>query len=348
MIRLLSLVAFLLCTCAAFAQPQRDFSKVEEAARQTVEVLGLPGAGLMIIEGDTVIYEKYFGTYDKYTKVALASATKWLSGATMVALEERGKLDLDDSVAKYVPAFNHGDHAKITLRQCFNHTSGLPGEAIQAERPRQSLEDAAAIIAKIDLKSAPGTEFMYGGLSMRLAGRCAEVAAGKPWRESFEELIARPLQMKETTYGRLELGSPNLGGGGQSTLPEYGRFVTMLLNDGMYGSVQVLSKESVKELIADKSGGVPIARRSAGWRSGKATSSYAVGCWVERKTEAGETITASSPGLFGFTPYINVEKKVGVIWMIEDREQQRKKQKGKLPDLRGAIGEAIGVELWSD
>ena len=88
----------------------------------------------------------------------------------------------------------------------------------------------------------------------------------------------------------------------------------------------------------------PIGRASVGRRAGDGKARYGVGCWVEGKDEAGETVTASSPGAFGFVPAVNMERGVGFVWMIEDKGRNRKKAKD-LPDMAKVIRETIKAEL---
>jgi hypothetical protein len=68
---------------------------------------------------------------------------------------------------------------------------------------------------------------------------------------------------------------------------------------------------------------------------------------VEGKDEQGETVTASSPGAFGFVPAVNMERGVGFIWMIEDKGRNRKKAKD-LPDMVKVIRETIKAQLGTE
>jgi CubicO group peptidase (beta-lactamase class C family) len=183
---------------------------------------------------------------------------------------------------------------------------------------------------------------------MRVAGACAEVAAGKKWRELFDDAIGKPVGMSSTRWGRLELSqNPSPAGGASSTLRDYGRFLAMVLGRGEVDGVRVLSEAGVAELLRDQTGGVPIGRASVGRRGGDGKASYGVGCWVEGKDEQGETVTASSPGAFGFVPAVNMERGVGFIWMIEDKGRNRKKAKD-LPDMVKVIRETIKAQLGTE
>ena len=56
-------------------------------------------------------------------------------------------------------------------------------------------------MAEVELVAEPGAEFRYGGLSMQVAGRIAEVVSGKSWAKLFEERITGPCEMPNTRYG---------------------------------------------------------------------------------------------------------------------------------------------------
>lgn len=57
-----------------------------------------------------------------------------------------------------------------------------------------------AEILPLDTVFTPGTRFEYGGLAMQVAGRMAEVAAGKEFETLFQQLIAAPLGMRHSHF----------------------------------------------------------------------------------------------------------------------------------------------------
>src|SRR5262245_53191613 len=61
-----------------------DFSEVTALAQGLVDSKHLDGASMMVIKDGQVIYEQYFGGYDANTTVPIASASKWLSAATLM------------------------------------------------------------------------------------------------------------------------------------------------------------------------------------------------------------------------------------------------------------------------
>ena len=58
------------------------------------------------------------------TKFMVGSITKQFTALSIMQLEERGLLNVNDKIDKYIPNFPHGK--EITIRQLLSHTSGLP------------------------------------------------------------------------------------------------------------------------------------------------------------------------------------------------------------------------------
>lgn len=149
------------------------------------------------------------------------------------------------------------------------------------------LAEAVRRVATAPLNHQPGTTFHYG-LSIDVLGRLVEVLSGKPLDQFFEERIFRPLGMKDTAFFVPEekwkrlamLYAPKKGGGGGvepyvgpaqdnykrkptlllggagsvSTLDDYARFVSMLLNDGELDGVRILGRKSVELMRSDHLG----------------------------------------------------------------------------------------------
>jgi len=95
-----------------------------------------PGAVVLVGRGNDIVYWKAFGhkivepveePMDKDTVFDLASLTKPLATAvSIMILTDRKKLDLDDYVGKYLPAFACNGKERVRIRDLLTHTSGLP------------------------------------------------------------------------------------------------------------------------------------------------------------------------------------------------------------------------------
>ena len=195
----------------------------------------IPGAALRLAKGEQVLYERYFGTYSASTVVPIASASKLLSAASVMTLVDAGVLDLDAPVSAALPAFS-GAKGGMTLRQMFSHTSGLPGGLdypVLADKTITLAQAVDQIACCIPLAAAPGSQFAYGGLSMQVAGRIAEVADGQLWDVLFAQRLAGPLGLTHTDYdGFGPTDNPRIAGGARSSLDDYGRLLEMLIGKG--------------------------------------------------------------------------------------------------------------------
>jgi CubicO group peptidase (beta-lactamase class C family) len=155
------------------------------------------------------------------------------------------------------------------------------------------LADMVKRLATAPLNHEPGTTFHYG-LSIDVLGRLVEVTSGKPLDQFFQERIFGPLGMKDTAFfvpeekwnrlavlwtpkkgGGIDrfMGGPQdnykkkptllLGGAGTvSTLDDYARFVTMLLNNGELDGVRILGRKSVELMRSDHLGSLAHGDKS--------------------------------------------------------------------------------------
>jgi CubicO group peptidase (beta-lactamase class C family) len=297
-----------------------DFTIVDRILEQAAPQLG--GCALILIKDEKVIYRKAFGRYAAEKVVPVASASKWLSGALIMVLVDEGKLSLDDPVSKYLPEFA-GDKASITVRHLFAHTSGLPPEAPCRNDKRTTLELCANDIARLRRRTAPGEEFYYGGASMHVGGRVAEVVSGKAWNALFIEKIAAPLGMTETdflAYG--QTSNPRPAGDARSSADDYARFLQMILSGGSFNGKRILSAESVVEMHKDQAGGARIKytiyEKHGDLDPALPRARYGVGVWREKVDEkSGNLLEASSQGALGFSPWIDMENALAGVLSVQ-------------------------------
>jgi CubicO group peptidase (beta-lactamase class C family) len=315
-----------------------DFSPLKEALRKTVEEAPLDGACLLVLRDGEPIVDACFGAYSGTTVVAIASASKWLSAAAIMTLVDEGKLSLDDPVSKHLPNFT-GEPGRITVRQLLSHTSGLPSQAPSIRNARITLEEAADQIARLELVARPGAEFRYGGVSMQVAGRVAEVVSGKTWAELFDERIARPCAMKNTRYGRGVNLNPSIAGGASSTRDDYRNFLTMILNKGTFQGRRVLSEASIREMEHDQTRGA-ASKVATAVRLREGTK-YGLGEWLDLMDQSGQGIEISSPGAFGFRPWVDRERGVIGVFVVEIRNPRLKRSLASVGPVQKAVGAVL-------
>jgi CubicO group peptidase (beta-lactamase class C family) len=181
------------------------------------------------------------------------------------------------------------------------------------------LAEAVKRLAAAPLNHEPGTMFHYG-LSIDVLGRLVEVTSGKSLDQFFQERIFGPLGMKDTAFfvpeekwSRLAvLWTPKKGGGIErstspaqdnykkkptlllggagtvSTLDDYARFVTMLVNGGELDGVRILGRKSVELMRSDHLGSLP--------RAGLLEEGYGFGLTFAVNLGPGKSATIGSEG----------------------------------------------------
>ena len=307
-----------------------DFAPLTAFIERGLSQQGVPGAGMMIIDrSGKVFYQKNFGNWTDDKAVPIASASKWWAAATIMTLVDMGLISLDDKVAKYLPEFRgKGAKSNITVRQTLAFTTGYTHHHEKQDDPSITQSDLVRYIADMDLKKKPGSAFIYGGLQMEIAGRIAEVVTGKPYRQIFEEQILQPLGAGATSIGTMKNRRPKnmdfksenplVPGGVVTNMVDYRKFILMLLNEGVYNGVRILSEDAIHEMTRDQTKGVPILRTAQEDHSFR----YSLGAWHRVVDEASNEVIVSSGGALGTSPWINLKGGYGVVFITMARAGQ--------------------------
>ncbi|MBC7909908.1 MAG: beta-lactamase family protein [Pyrinomonadaceae bacterium] len=131
----------------------------------------------------------------------LASLTKPLvTGLLMARRVERGMIDLDDSLTRYLPEFDEDEKRAISIRHLLAHTSGLA-----AWKPLYILTGGdrtrtLGIIARQPLESAPGAHVRYSDLGFITLGLLLERLEGATLAELARAEIFEPLKLRKTFF----------------------------------------------------------------------------------------------------------------------------------------------------
>lgn len=300
-----------------------DFTTVDQLVTSNIGLYN-NNVAVLVSQNGKVVYEKNVA-FDQNTSRNIASASKWLSGAVIMALVDEQKIALTDTLGRFLPIFTKYKKGGITIRQLFSHTSGFPGDSPQGYENSKALNlaqavDSLAVYTK--LINAPGTTFYYGGVGMQIAGRVAEVVSGKAWQTLFNEKIGTPCGLA-ATYSPLNPGNPLIAGGVVTSARSYLNFLEMLANNGAFNGKQILSTAAVKTLITDQTNAAVIqytpypANLYSPYKN--APVRYGIGNWLDVVDAAGTVIESSSPGAFGTHPWVNYKTKTsGVIFTLAD------------------------------
>jgi CubicO group peptidase (beta-lactamase class C family) len=296
--------------------------ELEQALRN-----GARGVTAIVMRDGHQLFRMDVGDIDKNAQLPVASASKWMAAALVMAEVDRGKLSLDEPVSLYLPELR-GTSGKVTLRELLAQTSGegsILGMVDIKQDPRITLAQSAMQIAGRPLQDPPGQVFRYGGPGFQVAGAAVEAVTGKRWADLFVERIAQPLGMKHTYWEHLpsygvsakRTLNPLLQGGVVTTAQDYMRFLTMLAQNGSIDGRRVLSEGAVRELETAQTIGKPKAYLPPGMQG--EPFEYALGNWCESFDAEHVCLRMSSPGALGTFPWI--DRKSGLYGIFFTRER---------------------------
>lgn len=211
----------------------------------------------------------------------LASVTKLFTSIAVLQLVDRGKVELNAPVARYLPEFGVNGKQHITVRQLLTHTSGLePFLPLWRDWPDRASRISA--VMRVRPQSTPGTTYTYSDLNLIALGVLVERLTGSPLDAVVAERITGPLGMSDTGFNppahklpriaatefqtqpargmiRGEVHDENawsLGGvaghaGIFSTVSDLAVLGQALLNGGAYAGQRILSERSVRAMLTN-------------------------------------------------------------------------------------------------
>ena len=265
----------------------------------------------------------------------IASMTKPVTGAAILMLQDEGKLNVADPVAKYLPEFANlktpsGKPANLTITQILTHTSGLGEAGGPAAKEAKTLADLVPLWLAAPMQYEPGAKWSYTQSGINAAARIVEVVSGMSFDAFLALRLFGPLGMKDTTFypteaqrarlvtayaknkdtGALEAVPPRpefgprdrppQGNGGlYSTAPDYARFCQMLLGGGALDGRRYLSADAMKFLTTPQTGEMPTGffQNDTFGQHGK-NYGWGIGTCVLRTPHEG-VAAMLSPGSFG-------------------------------------------------
>ena len=188
-----------------------------------VEQGDIPGVVAIVADRDHVIYRSAFGVHDAHGSRAMsadaifgiASMTKPITSVAILMLRERGLLELDDPIGRYLPdlagrevlvAFNEADASyttrlatrEVTIRDLLTHTAGF-GYHYFNDTIRVLCQDGVRSPRDLPLLHDPGSRWTYG-VNTSILGEVVTRITGESLETFFESRIFQPLGMRDTGF----------------------------------------------------------------------------------------------------------------------------------------------------
>jgi len=185
-------------------------AKLDKIVKTAMEEAVAPGVAIAVGRNGHIAYMKGYGyidwnqpgspAVDTNTLYDLASLTKVIATTTVaMILEEGGQLDLNRTVASYLPEFNSPEKAQITVRQILTHSGGLEAGANIYATARGREQYLYQINAR-PLEYTPGTNMIYSDWDMILLQLVMERITGKTLDVLAAEKVFKPLGMTDTQF----------------------------------------------------------------------------------------------------------------------------------------------------
>ena len=324
-----------------------------------------PGAYAIVGDSRGVLAEGGAGHLDwakspapnAHTIWDLASLTKVLGTTTALAqLIERGSVQLDAPVQRYVPGWAGPGKERVTIRHLLTHTSGLP-----AFKPYDQLthdpDSLAAMIFATELERAPGDSMVYSDMGAFMMGRVVEAVSGERLDRYLAAHVFKPLRMTETMFnparalwtrvaptefdslrGGLVRGKVHderayyMGGvaahaGLFSSAADVARFATMLLHGGTLDGRRVLKAATLAQFTAYADSA--RSNRALGWQKPPAA-------W------AGRFMSTRAFGHTGFTgTSIAVDPELDLYIILLSNRVNPTRNNPRIGDVRARIADAV-------
>jgi len=277
-------------------------AKLDQRVAKLVEEGDIVGGELLVLQAGKPVLRSAHGWRDQDAETAMQpgtvfcvrSMTKPLIGASILMLIEEGKLNLDDRIAQFIPAYDVAPTDQLTIHHMLTHTSGYPF-SLMVGKALDEFEDihaVAALGAGFELEFKPGSRFQYSDQNTDTMTAIIEHVTGASAVEFVQARILDPLGMDESTCMltdghplRERASSKYIGGPGAwkrywepslpsifpcflgsqglySTTADYAKFMSMWQAGGVTADgTRLLSGDSVK--LALTSGGFPLGSPSS-------------------------------------------------------------------------------------
>jgi CubicO group peptidase (beta-lactamase class C family) len=185
------------------------FEKLVDQIFKSAQTGITSGTSILVSQDGKIIYEKGFGYADvgnkvpvtPDTKFKIGSITKQFIAASILKLQEQGKISVQDKLSEYIPGFPRGD--EVSIHHLLTHTSGIHS---YTNRPSflKYLTVPITLASLVDTIKAypydfnPGDRYQYNNSGYMLLGYIVEKISGKSLDNYLRETFFKPLGMSNT------------------------------------------------------------------------------------------------------------------------------------------------------
>lgn len=189
----------------------KEIAAIDTIARTVIDRQATPSVVIGVGRHGRLVFAKAYGyrnlddrvPADVDTMYAIGSNTKQFTAAAILMLRDAGRLDVDATVATYLPGLPHG--SEVTIRQLLTQTGGyaeyteLPNIDELGNR-RTTNEEILATVAAQPLGFTPGTKWQYSNTGYVVLATIVQKLSGLSYADFLRTRIFEPLHMTRTRY----------------------------------------------------------------------------------------------------------------------------------------------------
>ncbi len=211
----LLLLNFFLClqfSKVVNAQSKSLEPKIDEYLMPLLQGNNYSGS-ILIYKNQQTIFSKGYGLANRtfgipnapLTKFHIASLSKSFTAAAVLILEEKGLIQLDHSITKYLPELS--SFKKISIHHLLNHHSGIPdinrtSGFNDLQMKHQTARSLVDVIKEMELFLEPGEKYSYSNSNYNILARLIEVVSGLEYGVFLKKNIFDPIGLKHTGHHR--------------------------------------------------------------------------------------------------------------------------------------------------
>ena len=184
-----------------------------------------PGSAVLVMKGDSVIFEKCYGLANLQTKTpvtpetnfCIASVSKQFSAIAILQLVEKGLISIDDNLKKFFPEYKADFYNRISLHHILSHTSGIPDTRPRSDKNfmlySTDVESCEYLINLDKLNFEPGAKYEYMNPTFQLVYQIIPRVTGIDFDTYMKQYIFDVAEMNNSVYFEAEREIPNMAHG---------------------------------------------------------------------------------------------------------------------------------------
>ncbi|KYG25977.1 penicillin-binding protein [Bacillus gaemokensis] len=255
-----------------------------------MENKNFPGAAIIIVKDDKILFQKGYGFSDKEHKIPidpkqtvfrLASISKVFTASAVMQLVEQGKVDLNRDITDYMGGLTYQNNFNepVTMKHLLTHTTGFDYVDPRPDDINNHLNDYTRLkdYVKENMPTVvrkPGDTYTYDNFASMLQGYIVQNITNTSFYKYMASNLFYPLEMQSSSFvmtnfikNKLATGYDSNGnvipfyetkpsdmpqGSMFSTGSDVANFMIAQLNGGKFKNKQILKQETIQDMQKTK------------------------------------------------------------------------------------------------